>query len=259
MARKNRTELDTTIASWAATLNLTTTHRPDIREIIENCVLIKDVTDTSTATTATHDIDWDGVDYHEVTLNYYPLSTITFSNINQGDIKWLKVILGTGSTFAFSGITLVSLKTESQLTLPVILMVFNKDSSVYAVPMSETVDAATDAQQQTGTATTVLSTPDSVKYVTRHGHKTLANAESYSLADGVGYISLESGVSGGTITLPTASSSYAGHKVVVYSTGGSGVVVQHITPLVASFTANYMGEFYCDGSTWIILKYKTRT
>ena len=167
MARKNRTELDTTIAAWAATLNLTTTHRPDVREIIENCVLLKDVSDTSSATSTPHDIDWDGVDYHEVTLNNVTV-VITFSNISQGEIKYLKVIEGTDNDHSFSGATLVATKAANEFTLPVIYQVINKDSTVYVVPVNResTYDAASDVQAKGLSSDSVFLTPGNLGAVT---------------------------------------------------------------------------------------------
>lgn len=253
---EKRSESKTRISNWTATLDLETTHKPDLTEIVDSLMFREDDSDSSSATTATHDIDFDDVDYHEVTLNYVTVA-LTVSNFNQGEVKWVKVIEGTDNSYSWSGITDISFSVPS---LPSIWMLFNKDSNIYAVPMSEGVTAATDAQQQSGASSTLVSTPESVKYVTRHGYKSLANAETYNVSDGVGSIELPTGVIGGTINLPTAAD-FTGHKILIYSTGGYGIEVGSTeTGLdIFPYTVDYKAEYISNGTTWTRLTYEAMT
>ena len=60
----NRTTLDALFSAWAATLDLEATHKPNIREFLDSCQLIRDVSGTGGDSSSTFEIDYTWYDYY---------------------------------------------------------------------------------------------------------------------------------------------------------------------------------------------------
>lgn len=257
---KNRTDLKADIAAWTATLDLEATHKPDVTELIDSVISRIDNTDAGTVDADPFAIDYDDVDYYACTLRADASNVISFTNITQGEVKWLLIDNTADEPWSFSGVVDETISQDAIESLSVAFyMVYNKDGNIHVKPMSKDLVAATTTQAQTGTDDEAYMTAETTKYVTRHGHKILSNAESYTLADGVGYVEIPSGVSGGTIQVGNPATVPVGRRVVVYSSGGSGVSITTVGSIISGFVANYIYEGINNGSSWVTLRYESRT
>lgn len=263
MAASNRTTLQAALAALSATIDWGTGNdlQAYLLTILESITPIRDDTLTVTATTSTQAIDYSGYDYAVLTLNTGGSCEISFTNIAQGEVKWLKIDNTNLESWTYTGVTD---ETRVQGTLEsltsIIYIVYNKDGTLHIMPMVNDLSAASTTTMQTGTSTGSYATPAGVKYVTRHGYHSLSHSESYTTADGVGKIEIPTGVTLGAITLPVIAVS-AGHEIKIYSTGGSGVsvAIPGGSPDIVSFTANNEAVYYCNGTTWTRIRYTART
>lgn len=131
MANRNRTEVSAAIEALAAVVDL-----EELKEALndffaKSCIFRKDVTDTDTAASSTKTLNFLDVDY--VTVTQSTNVTYTLNNIQQGEIKYLKITKTAGQTIDFSGATDISARKSyinSDIT-EVIYEIVNKDGSLY--------------------------------------------------------------------------------------------------------------------------------
>lgn len=131
MSTKNRTEAKAIVNAWTPILDLEADHKPDLQEILDNCVFRKDVSDSDTASGTTKTLDFDGFDYIEVTQSNDV--SYTLNNIQQGEIKYLKITKTATQTIAFANATDVSMRKTyiNEKITTVIYRIINKDASLY--------------------------------------------------------------------------------------------------------------------------------
>ncbi len=100
MALKNRTESKAIVTNWTPVLDLETTHKPDLRDnILDNIIFRKDVAGSGTGT-GSITIDFLDIDYISWDGSGSNL-TITLSNIQQGEIKYLMLTKTIAASVAF--------------------------------------------------------------------------------------------------------------------------------------------------------------
>jgi len=131
MADKNTTELDALIDLWAPLLDLELTHKPNLKEFIANCVLKKDVSVGDVSSAPTKSIDFTGIDY--IFLTQTGDVSYSFSGINHGNIKYLKITKGHTNTVTFTGAIDNSIRKSYINTgvEDIIYRITNKDGDIF--------------------------------------------------------------------------------------------------------------------------------
>lgn len=130
MALKNRTESKAVIDAWAAILDLEADHKPDLQTVLDNCIFRKDVATSTTASGTTKTLEFLNVDYIEVTQSNNV--EYTLNNVQQGEVKFLKITKTANQTIEFSAATDVSIrKGFINSTTVVIYRIINKDGDLY--------------------------------------------------------------------------------------------------------------------------------
>ncbi len=144
MALKNRTEVSASIQALTAIVG-ETEHKESLDDnFAQSVVFRKDVASTDTWNTDTETVDFLDIDYIEATTNA-PASifTITLSNVQQGEIKWLKVNKQTTQIIEFSGATDTTPDSNAQVgEIDVLFKIVNKDGTLYAILESGMIKSA---------------------------------------------------------------------------------------------------------------------
>lgn len=130
MALKNRTEAKAVVNLWSAILDLELNHKPDLQEVLNNCLFRKDIATSTTASGTTKTLEFLDVDYIEVTQSNNVAYTL--NNVQQGEIKYLKITKSAAQTISFvNGTDVSNRKSFIDLTTVVIYRIINKDSNLY--------------------------------------------------------------------------------------------------------------------------------
>lgn len=250
MAVAKRTTTQATITGLAATVDLSELQTV-LTNINDSAMFRQDDASSGTTSASTHTVDFDDFDYYVLTMGIN--SEINFSNILQGEVKYLLISNAGHYTWTFHSSVVdhtYSIANHVNLETVTYYRVFNKNGTVNVEIAGQDLFSATDGEMQTGSSTSLLSTASGTKHVNRHGYKALSNAESYAVVDGIGLIEIPSGVSGGTITMPDPTS-YSGHVIRIFSSGGSGpYVVRYGGGTLTIIVANYTYEYVCNGTQW---------
>jgi len=146
MANKNRTEVSAAIQAVAAIVDEASYKATLDTNFAQSVVFRKDVSDTETASGGTLNVLWDGLDFITVTQT----GNVIYVNqeIEQGEIKYLKINKGNGDTITFSGTTLEDENTDYITTLTSILFeIFDKDGTPQARAITKTIPSASEANK----------------------------------------------------------------------------------------------------------------
>ena len=130
MALKNRSEVSVAIQAQAAVVGETEYKQGLDDDFAQSVVFRKDVSSATTATATTKSLDFDDIDYIEVTQSNNVAYTL--NNILQGEIKFLKITKSAAQTITFAnGTDVSSRKAFINSTTVVIYKITNKDGDLY--------------------------------------------------------------------------------------------------------------------------------
>lgn len=131
MTLKNRTEVAAAIQSQSAIVGETEYKGLLDDDFAQSVVFRKDVSDSDTAPGGTKTLDFLDIDYIEIAQS--TSVTYTLNNVQQGEIKFLKITKSAGQTINFAVATDVSARKDYiDLTVTaVIYKITNKDSNLY--------------------------------------------------------------------------------------------------------------------------------
>ena len=169
MAIKNRDEIKVLINALTAIYTEVAYKDMLADQIVDNLVFRKKVTGAQGGSGAIA-VDYDGKDYIELTLAGN--ATITFSNIELGEEKVLKVVKTGGQTIAFSGADDQTPDADNVTALTSIYyLVYKKDTGANIVvePISKTFGAASETAKgiaELATTAEVAAGTDDEKIVT---------------------------------------------------------------------------------------------
>jgi hypothetical protein len=163
MAIQNRQEVSADIQAQAAVVGETEYKQLLDDDFAQSCVFRKDVATSQSETGSTATVDFDDVDY--VTVNQDSAGiTYTLNNVQQGEIKFLKINKTAGQSIAFNNANdsipdARFIDDETEL----LYMIVNKDGTLEASLITQSIGTATEtlrgivekattAEAQAGTA-----------------------------------------------------------------------------------------------------------
>ena len=161
MSFLNREEVSSAIQALAAILG-ETEHKESLDDnFAQSVVFRKDVSDTETATGSTKTLDFLDIDYIEVTQSSGVDVSYTINNIQQGELKYLKIIKDAGDTIAFANVDNQAFDQDELDTLTeVFYVIINKDgTTLIAIPLNKDIFIASTAEAQSLTDDTKVLTP----------------------------------------------------------------------------------------------------
>ncbi len=150
MAVGNRTEVKSQVdTDLVPTVTLTGKLNPFLKDdFIESAIFRKDVIASATPIGAAVTIDFAAVDTRTVTITVS--TTVSFTNIENGDVKYLSITKGATDTITFAGATDVSIRQDyidGTATL-VVYQIFNKNGNIYVNSINiDNSAAATETTQ----------------------------------------------------------------------------------------------------------------